>query len=90
MSAFWIGADLDQNYRVGIGQFLIWVVRIYQIVISPMIGPHCRFQPTCSNYTIEAIESYGLIKGLILGIRRISRCHPWHPGGLDPVPQKKI
>lgn len=71
------------------GRILIWLVRLYQLVISPMIGPHCRFYPSCSQYAIEAIESHGLVKGLYLALRRLSRCHPWHPGGLDPVPPKK-
>ena len=71
------------------GRTLIFLVRFYQLVISPMIGPHCRFYPTCSQYMIEAIESHGLFKGIYLGVRRLLRCHPWHPGGLDPVPTKK-
>ncbi|MCL4526324.1 MAG: membrane protein insertion efficiency factor YidD [Gammaproteobacteria bacterium] len=62
------------------------VVRGYQYVISPMLGHHCRFFPTCSEYTCQAIERYGIAKGSWLGIKRISRCHPWHPGGVDPVP----
>ncbi|WP_291521020.1 membrane protein insertion efficiency factor YidD [Acidithiobacillus sp.] len=62
------------------------VVRGYQYVISPMLGHHCRFYPTCSEYTCQAIERYGIAKGSWLGIKRISRCHPWHPGGVDPVP----
>ena len=62
------------------------VVRGYQYVISPMLGPRCRFYPTCSEYTCQAIERYGIAKGSWLGIKRISRCHPWHSGGVDPVP----
>ncbi|MDA8115154.1 membrane protein insertion efficiency factor YidD [Acidithiobacillus sp.] len=62
------------------------VVRGYQYVISPMLGHHCRFYPTCSEYTCQAIERYGIAKGSWLGIKRISRCHPWQPGGVDPVP----
>ena len=64
----------------------VLVVRGYQYVISPMLGHHCRFYPTCSEYTCQAIERYGIAKGSWLGIKRISRCHPWHPGGVDPVP----
>ncbi|CDQ11618.1 putative membrane protein insertion efficiency factor [Acidithiobacillus ferrivorans] len=62
------------------------VVRGYQYVISPMLGPRCRFYPTCSEYACQAIERYGIAKGSWLGIKRISRCHPWHSGGVDPVP----
>ncbi len=62
------------------------VVRGYQYVISPMLGHHCRFYPTCSEYTCQAIERYGIAKGSWLGIKRISRCHPWQPGVVDPVP----
>ncbi|AEM46392.1 UPF0161 protein yidD [Acidithiobacillus ferrivorans SS3] len=62
------------------------VVRGYQYVISPMFGPRCRFYPTCSEYACQAIERYGIAKGSWLGIKRISRCHPWHSGGVDPVP----
>lgn len=71
------------------GRLLILLIRFYQVAISPLIGPHCRFYPTCSHYTIQAIERHGIFKGLYLGVRRLSRCHPWHPGGLDPVPPKK-
>ena len=66
--------------------FLIFMVRGYQICISPYIGAHCRYTPTCSAYFIEAVEKYGALKGGWMGIRRILRCHPGHPGGYDPVP----
>ena len=59
---------------------------MYQYIISPAIGPKCRFTPTCSYYALEAINKYGVLKGLWLGIRRISRCHPWGGHGHDPVP----
>lgn len=65
---------------------LILPIRFYQYVISPLIGPRCRFMPTCSQYTIEAIRHHGPFKGLWLGIRRVSRCHPWGGHGYDPVP----
>jgi len=67
---------------------LIFIVpiKIYQILISPLLGPSCRFTPTCSQYTIEAIQKHGPLKGGWLGFRRILRCHPWGGCGHDPVP----
>ncbi|WP_319381001.1 membrane protein insertion efficiency factor YidD [Thiomicrorhabdus sp.] len=65
---------------------LIGLVRVYQLFISPLIGPRCRFYPTCSHYTIEAIKCHGVIRGGWLAIKRISRCHPGNPGGIDEVP----
>lgn len=62
------------------------LIRGYQIFISPLLGPRCRFTPTCSQYALEAIEKYGAWKGSFLAIKRICRCHPWNPGGYDPVP----
>jgi hypothetical protein len=67
-------------------RLFIMLVRGYQLLISPFLGSNCRFYPTCSQYTIEAIELHGIFKGTWLGIRRISRCHPFHEGGVDPVP----
>ncbi|WP_373649311.1 MULTISPECIES: membrane protein insertion efficiency factor YidD [unclassified Schlesneria] len=63
---------------------LIRVVRLYQLLISPLLGSNCRFYPSCSNYFIEAVEKYGPIVGAWKGIWRILRCHPFHPGGFDP------
>jgi len=65
---------------------LLKLIRGYQLAISPFFGQSCRFYPSCSDYTLEAVELHGAIKGLWLGARRISRCHPLHPGGVDPVP----
>lgn len=65
------------------------LIRLYQLVLSPIIGQQCRFHPTCSQYTMEAVELHGVLKGLWLGVRRISRCHPFHEGGFDPVPGSK-
>ena len=58
----------------------------YQYLISPFFGPSCRFTPTCSDYAIKAINQHGILKGLWLALRRLGRCHPWHEGGHDPVP----
>lgn len=65
------------------------IIKIYQKVISPLTPPSCRFYPTCSNYGLEAIETHGAAKGSWLAVRRISKCHPFHEGGFDPVPDKK-
>jgi putative membrane protein insertion efficiency factor len=62
------------------------LIRVYQVALSPLLGPNCRYYPTCSQYAIEAIESHGPLAGTWLTIKRISRCHPWHEGGFDPVP----
>ncbi|WP_311456919.1 membrane protein insertion efficiency factor YidD [uncultured Capnocytophaga sp.] len=64
----------------------IWLVRFYQVAISPLKPPTCRFSPTCSTYAIEALRKYGLLKGGALALRRIMRCHPWGGKGYDPVP----
>lgn len=65
--------------------FLIFSIKLYQRVMSPLFPPTCRFSPTCSHYMILSLEKYGAIKGLWLGIKRILKCHPWNPGGYDPV-----
>jgi putative membrane protein insertion efficiency factor len=65
---------------------LIALIRIYQLILSPLIGPKCRYSPTCSQYALEALRKYGLFKGFWLAVKRISRCHPWGGHGVDPVP----
>ena len=71
-------------------KILILLIRFYQKFISPMFPAKCRFYPTCSQYMLEAIKEHGAIKGTYLGIKRISKCHPFHEGGYDPVPKRKI
>ena len=68
-----------------IRSFLIAAIRFYQIYLSPLKGPSCRFHPTCSQYAIDAIRIHGPFRGLLLGTMRLARCHPFHPGGYDPV-----
>jgi putative membrane protein insertion efficiency factor len=63
---------------------LIGAIRVYQVTLSPLLGPACRFEPSCSRYMAESLKKYGLFRGLARGLRRVSRCHPWHPGGYDP------
>ena len=66
----------------------ILIIRAYQLVISPMLGSNCRFIPTCSEYAMESLREYGLIKGIFLSIKRIGKCHPWGSHGYDPIPTK--
>jgi len=68
---------------------IIFFIKLYQIIISPLIGHHCRFSPSCSEYTKEAIQVHGIIIGGYLSIKRLLSCHPWHCGGYDPVPKLK-
>ena len=68
----------------------VFLIKIYQLLISPIIGKNCRFNPTCSNYALEALKKHGLVLGMYYSILRISRCHPWGGSGHDPVPSKKL
>ncbi len=70
-------------------RLLILLIAAYRYFISPFLGSNCRFHPTCSHYAHEAVVRHGALRGSWLAVRRIGRCHPWHPGGLDPVPEKK-
>lgn len=69
--------------------FLIFLISIYRYGVSPFLGNNCRFYPSCSHYAQEAIDNHGVIKGCYLAARRLAKCHPWHEGGLDPVPPCK-
>ena len=71
----------------GIQYIVVGLIRIYQWILSPILGPACRFEPTCSEYASEAIVAHGLIRGAWLGVRRIGRCHPLGESGYDPVPR---
>jgi putative membrane protein insertion efficiency factor len=68
-------------------RLLVWLIRGYQLFLSPLKPPSCRFAPTCSHYAVEAIRRFGAWKGGWLALRRILKCHPFHPGGIDPVPE---
>jgi putative membrane protein insertion efficiency factor len=69
-----------------IARLLVLPIRAYQLLISPLLGPRCRFYPSCSAYAITALTRHGALRGSYLALRRLGRCHPWNPGGLDPVP----
>ena len=62
------------------------LIRAYRLLLGPLLGPRCRFHPSCSAYALEAVERFGTLRGGWLALRRLGRCHPWHPGGYDPVP----
>ncbi|MBW1776331.1 MAG: membrane protein insertion efficiency factor YidD [Deltaproteobacteria bacterium] len=69
-------------------QVPLWIIRGYQWILSPVLGPACRFYPSCSDYAHEAIRQHGVLAGSVLALKRVCRCHPWHPGGVDPVPHR--
>jgi putative membrane protein insertion efficiency factor len=67
-------------------RLLLGLIKAYRYLLSPLLGPSCRFYPTCSAYAAEAIDTHGALRGSWLALRRLLKCHPWHPGGIDPVP----
>lgn len=67
-------------------RILLFLVKAYQYLISPMFAPSCRYTPTCSEYAVQALKKYGALKGFWLSMKRVGRCHPWHDGGYDPLP----
>ena len=78
---------IDQNKKCNwINWFILTPLYVYRWSISPLLGPRCRFYPSCSEYAIAAVRNHGIIRGLFLTVKRLLRCHPWHPGGVDPVP----
>ena len=78
-----------EKVSVTLRKIPIGIIKLYQIVLSPILGPTCRFHPSCSHYAIGAITEHGIVKGCWLSIKRILRCHPLNDGGYDPVPKKK-
>jgi len=78
-----LGQDPTPNMR----KVVIFLLRIYSYLLSPFLGNNCRFHPSCSTYAETAVQRFGALRGLWLAIRRIGRCHPWHEGGFDPVPE---
>ena len=79
-----IWRSVSQACDRGASAVLIGLVILYKFTLSPLLGRHCRFQPTCSSYFRQAVEKHGAIRGSLRGLARIGRCHPWHPGGYDP------
>ena len=75
-----------RNKEAHLKRVVIDLLKLYQWALSPLVGPCCRFHPTCSNYMIEAVETYGVCRGVWLGVKRLLKCHPLHPGGVDFVP----
>jgi putative membrane protein insertion efficiency factor len=71
-------------------QVLMTIIRLYQLTVSPLLGPHCRFYPSCSCYAHTAIERHGVVRGTWLGLKRLLRCHPFTAGGYDPVPDRPV
>lgn len=82
-------ATIAVSLKSALKKSALGFIRAYRYFLSPWLGFHCRFQPTCSGYAKEALQVHGFCKGAYLSLRRVLRCHPWHPGGIDFVPLKK-
>lgn len=80
-----MATHINKCFQVG----LILLIQSYRYLLSPFVGRYCRFMPSCSAYAIDAIQLHGCVKGSWLSVRRIARCHPWHPGGIDTVPTQQ-
>ena len=79
--------EKGKNGKTTPGRLVIGMIKAYQVLLSSWMPPRCRFYPTCSQYMIQAMERFGAIRGVVMGMRRISRCHPWNEGGYDPLPE---
>jgi putative membrane protein insertion efficiency factor len=77
---------MDAHSRVVVKRALILLIRLYRLTLSPLFGPACRFEPSCSRYAMACLETHGALRGSWLALRRLLRCHPFHPGGYDPPP----
>jgi uncharacterized protein len=71
-----------------VARAIVALIRLYQLIVSPMLPPACRFYPSCSQYALVAVRDHGVVRGVWLGLTRLARCHPWNPGGVDFVPSK--
>lgn len=84
-----ISGPIPEVESPGFARAVIPFVRAYQLVLGPVLPRTCRFEPTCSRFALEALRRYGAVRGVVLTARRLSRCHPWNPGGYDPVPVRR-
>ena len=85
-----MGQVSEEGWFRFVKNLVLWLIRCYAFVLSPILGNNCRFHPSCSSYAAEAIDHYGVLKGGWLTLRRLLKCHPFHPGGCDPVPRKSV